>query len=245
MTFQGFEGMDAIGAESPDGHFISWQPGKVATFAPEGMAWLLTPGTDLVLQMHMQPTGKPEQVQASVGFFFTDDPPTRHPVKLVLRSTEIDISGGRGELRIRNSQYRLPVDVHAIGVIPHAHYLGKRLEAEAIRPDGTRDVLLRISDWDFNWQGDYRYAEPIHLPQGTTLVQRFSYDNSAANVRNPNSPPQRVTYGLQSVDEMGELWLQVSARDSKRSAGTAARLCATYARGDRPTQPSETEFESG
>ena len=76
-------------------------------------------------------------------------------------------------------------------------------------PDGTTDVLLRIPDWDFNWQGDYRFANPPRLPKGTTLVQRFSYDNSPANVRNPNSPPQRVRYGLQSVDEMGELWLQV------------------------------------
>ncbi len=204
----GFAGMEAQGAESPDGHFISWQPGKIATMAPEGMAWLLTPGTDLVLQMHMQPTGKPERVQASVGFFFTNEPPSRFPTKLVLRSTEIDIPAGDANYEFE-TRYTLPTDVELIGIIPHAHYLGKRLEALAIMPDGTTDVLLRIPDWDFNWQGDYRYAEPIRLPKGTTLVQRFSYDNSSANVRNPHTPPQRVRYGLQSVDEMGELWLQV------------------------------------
>jgi Tfp pilus assembly protein PilF len=172
------------------------------------MAWLLTPGTDLVLQMHMQPTGKPEQVQAAVGFFFTDEPPTKFPLKLVLRSTEIDIPAGEANYQFE-SRYTLPADVQLYGIIPHAHYLGKRLEALAVRPDGTTDSLLRISDWDFNWQGDYQFTDPPRLPRGTTLVQRFSYDNSAANPRNPHSPPQRVRYGLQSVDEMGELWLQV------------------------------------
>ncbi len=207
----GYSGMEAEGAESPDGHFISWQPGKVATAAPDGMAWLLTPGTELVLQMHMQPSGKAEQVEAAVGFYFSADPPTRFPVKLVLRSTEIDIPAGEANYQLE-TRYTLPVDVDVIGVIPHAHYLGKKLEALAVRPDGTTEVLLRIPDWDFNWQGDYRFAEPPLLPRGTTLVQRFTYDNSEANVRNPNTPPLRVRYGLQSVDEMGELWLQVLPR---------------------------------
>jgi Flp pilus assembly protein TadD len=204
----GFEGMEAEGAESPDGHFISWQPGKVTTPAPEGMAWLLTPGTDLVLQMHMQPTGKPEQVQAAVGFFFTDQPPVRFPLKLALRSTEIDIPAGDANYQFE-TRYTLPTDVQLYGIIPHAHYLGKQLEALAVLPDGRTDTLLRISNWDFNWQGDYQFADPPRLPRGTTLVQRFTYDNSAANPRNPHSPPKRVRYGLQSVDEMGELWLQV------------------------------------
>ena len=204
----GFAGMEAEGAESPEGHFVSWQPGKVVTPAPEGMAWRLTPGTDLVLQMHLQPSGKPESVRAAVGFYFTDEPPKRFPVKLVLRSTAIDIPPGETDYLLE-SRYTLPADVRLIGVIPHAHYLGKTLEALAILPDGTTTTLLRIPSWDFNWQGDYRYESPPVLPRGTLLIQRFTYDNSEANVRNPNSPPQRVAYGLQSTDEMGELWLQV------------------------------------
>jgi hypothetical protein len=165
-------------------------------------------GTDLVLQMHLQPTGKPEDILASVGFYFTDEPPTRYPTKLALRSTEIDIPPGEANYTIE-ARYTLPSDVRVIGLIPHAHYLGKQLEALAVAPDGTTEVLLRIPAWDFNWQGDYRFVNPPLLRRGTTLVQRFSYDNSESNVRNPNSPPQRVRYGLQSTDEMGELWFQV------------------------------------
>ncbi len=242
----GFGGMEAEGAESPDGHFISWQPGKIATSAFDRTAWQLTPGTDLVLQMHIQPTGKPERVQAAVGFYFTDEPPTRFPVKLVLRSTDIDIPPGETDY-VFEERYTLPIDVELIGLIPHAHYLGKRLEALAILPSGTTEVLLRIPEWDFNWQGDYRFATPPRLPKGTTLVQRFSYDNSPANIRNPNSPPRRVRYGLQSVDEMGELWLQVlpsSAADREtllRDLGQ--RALREIARTSRRTLQSESDNE--
>ena len=99
----GFDGMEAEGAESPDGHFISWQPGKVATAAPEGTAWQLTPGTDLVLQMHMQPPGKCERVQASVGLYFTDEPPTRFPGQAGIAIDRDRHPGRRGQLYVRNA----------------------------------------------------------------------------------------------------------------------------------------------
>ncbi len=211
----GYPGMDTgTGAASPSGHFISWQPGKQASFSLPGMSWRLAPRTDLVLQLHMQTTGKVEAVQSSVGFYFTDEPPKRVPYKIVLRSTEIDIPAGDGDYAV-GASYRLPVDVHVLGIIPHAHYLGKRLQGYATLPDGKRQWLMKIDDWDFNWQGDYRYRDPIFLPKGAVISQHFAYDNTAENPRNPHSPPQRVTYGLQTTDEMGELWLQLLPSSSK------------------------------
>ena len=207
----GFGGMSTgSGAHSPGGHFISWQPGKVATKVPKGMAWRLAPDTDLVLQLHMQTTGREEKVQPSVGFYFTNEKPTLFPYKLVLRSTDIEIPAGDSDYSFEAS-YRLPVSVNVLGVIPHAHYLGKKLHAFATLPDGSKQWLMRIDDWDFNWQGDYRYEKPLRLPKGSTLVQRFSYDNSAGNPRNPNNPPKAVRYGLNTTDEMGEFWIQVLA----------------------------------
>lgn len=206
---QGYPGMDSgTGASSPSGHFISWQPGKLAAFSPSGMSWRLAPNTDLVLQLHMQTTGKEESVQPSVGFYFTDEPPKRIPYKIVLRSTKIDIPPGAIDYPVESS-YKLPVDVHVLGVIPHAHYLGKKLEGFAIFPNGEQKSLMKIDDWDFNWQGDYRYKNPIFLPKGTVIYQRFTYDNSEENPRNPHNPPQRVTYGPQTTDEMCELWFQL------------------------------------
>src|SRR5207244_3113424 len=120
----------------------------------------------------------------------------------------LDIPPGATNYLVEDN-YRLPVDVELLGVLPHAHYLAKRMEGSAVLPDGSRQDLLLIKDGDFNWQGDYRYAHPVHLPKGTTLAMRFTYDNSSGNVRNPNHPPQRVRYGLQTTDEMAELSFQV------------------------------------
>jgi tetratricopeptide (TPR) repeat protein len=122
--------------------------------------------------------------------------------------------------------------------LPHTHYLGKRLEGSALLPDGTSESLLSIPDWDFNWQGDYRYSHPVHLPAGTSLRMRFVYDNSAENPRNPNQPPREVLYGPQSSDEMGELWFQVRLN----STNDAALLSAAYNNKNRRMFASYDEF---
>jgi Flp pilus assembly protein TadD len=83
------------------------------------------------------------------------------------------------------------------------------VEAWATLPDGTRRWLIKISDWDINWQAVYRYREPVPLPKGTKVEMRISYDNSTSNPRNPNHPPKRVRTGPRSEDEMGHVWLQV------------------------------------
>jgi tetratricopeptide repeat protein len=209
----GFEGMVLPEtSRMPGGHFLGWQPGKVPSMVPEGLAWLLNPGTDLVVQLHLHPSGKPEMIQPSIGFYFTDTPPTNQLVRINLSQLFIDIPAGATNYTIEQS-YLLPVDVQVFGISPHTHYLGKELQGFALLPDGTRNWLLRIKDWDFNWQGDYRYQTPQFLPQGSRLQMRFSFDNSTNNVRNPRNPPQRVKYGLQTTDEMGELWFQVLPRD--------------------------------
>jgi tetratricopeptide (TPR) repeat protein len=171
------------------------------------MGWILPKKSDLVLQLHLRATGKREKVQVSVGFYFSNKPPTRLPAVLCLRSTAIDIPAGESNYSFENS-YTLPVEGDVLAVLPHQHYLGKELRAWAELPDGTRRDLLWIKRWDFNWQGAYRYATPVPLPKGATIRMRYSYDNSANNARNPNQPPKRVRYGLESSDEMGEFWLQ-------------------------------------
>jgi Flp pilus assembly protein TadD len=107
---------------------------------------------------------------------------------------------------------RLPLDVDVLAVYPHAHYLGKLLEAYATLPDGRREWLVRIPNWDLNWQAVYRLQRPMYLPKGTVISMRFHYDNSSEAPRNPNTPPKRVRGGNQSTDEMAHLWLQVLPR---------------------------------
>ncbi len=209
----GFDGMEAPETVNmPGGQLLGWQPGKTPYFNPPGLAWVLETNTDLVLQVHMNPSGKPETVQPSVGFYFTDDPPTNSPYRLRLTVLNLDIPPDEPNY-VGEESYTLPVDLSFIRVSAHAHYLGKDLQSYAILPDGKKQWLLRIKDWDFNRQGDYRYARPVELPKGTKVVLHYIYDNSTNNVRNPNHPPKRVRFGLQTVDEMGELSFQVLPRN--------------------------------
>ena len=71
---------------------------------------------------------------------------------------------------------------------------------------------MSISDWDFGWQDVYRVAAPYWLPAGTRIATEYVFDNSAANPRNPESPPARALWGFRSADEMGDVWLQVMTR---------------------------------
>lgn len=208
----GFGGMDLPPtAAMPQGHFLTWQPGRRAYKVRDGFAWTLPAGADFVIQIHANPTGKPEFLQPEIGFYFTTQPPTNSLYKIGLMSTAIDIPAGQSNYVVEDS-YTLPVDATVYAVNPHAHYLGKELQGYATLPDGSRKWLLRINNWDFYWQGDYRLKEPLALPKGTVLTMHYLYDNSENNPRNPSHPPKRVRSGVQATDEMAEFWIQVSPR---------------------------------
>jgi tetratricopeptide (TPR) repeat protein len=192
----------------PNGQFVSWTPGKGALRYEEGIAWTLDETLDVVLQLHLRPTGKPEPIRVSVGLYFSDAPPTKHPLAIRLWSREIDIPAGEPAYVVE-CEYTLPVDVSVYGVYPHAHYLGKDLRGWAVLPDGSERSLIHIRSWDFNWQEEYFYAEPVALPKGTVVRTRYVFDNSADNPFNPSQPPKPVRHGFQSTDEMAELQLQV------------------------------------
>ena len=214
----GFGGMNVPDTvKMPSGYFLSYQPGKMPSAEPPGFGWTLKPGQELVLQTHLRPTGKPEELQARVGLYFTDIPPTNTTRVFVLSSFTIDVPPGAKEYRVDDS-FTMPVEADVLAVLPHTHYLGKRLEGVAKFPDGKTRELLLIPQWDFNWQGEYRYAQPMHVPAGTTLEMHYTFDNSAANAANPNQPPKEVFCGPQSTDEMAELWFQVLLRGTNDAA---------------------------
>jgi tetratricopeptide (TPR) repeat protein len=207
----GYSGSMERDARYPEGQLLGWTPGQAPHPAPDGTQWRLEPGSDLVVQLHLQPTGKVEHVGVTVGFFFTDTPPVRAPAGLRLGSETIDIPAGATEYVVADS-YRLPVDVEVVAVQPHAHNLARTMEAKAELPDGTTRWLIAIDDWDFRWQDVYRYATPLALPKGTRVSIRYTYDNSTGNPRNPHQPPARVVWGQNTSDEMGDFWMQVIPR---------------------------------
>ena len=210
----GYDGLMPRSAEYPSGHFLGWTPGQVAPLVAPELAWTLDPGSDLVVQLHLQSSGQVEQVLPEIGFFFSDQIPTRRPTILRLGSQGIDIAPGESRFVIRDA-YTLPVDVQLLATQPHAHYRAREIRGIADLPDGTSRLVMHIKDWDFRWQHVYREVTPIRLPRGTRLSMEYSYDNSAANVRNPQLPPTRVFWGQRSNDEMGDLWFQLLA-DSER-----------------------------
>lgn len=209
----GFGGMDVItevtGEFDPDSHFLFWKPGSPAQQEPDNMAWKLDPGSDLILNLHLQPSGKPEVVEAEVGLYFAPHAPTLHPMLLQLEHDgALNIPAGNPAFSVTD-HLKLPMPVQVLAIYPHAHYLGKTVEAWAELPGGQRVPLLKIDRWDINWQASYTYRKPIDLPAGTTVAMRMGFDNSAQNPRNPNHPPQLVRAGNRSEDEMGHVWLQV------------------------------------
>jgi len=209
----GFDGMRPP-AGFPPGHMLTWVPGKRPVAEPDSLPWALEGDADLVLQIHMQRTGKTELLQPTLGLYFTNRPPARAALVIGLLSQLIDIPPGENNCVVERS-FKLPVDVQVLNVLPHLHYLGKEVQGFATLPNGTKEWLLFIKHWDFNWQGEYRYRKPVFLPKGAILTMRYTYDNSDGNTRNPNHPPRRVVFGPQSTDEMGELWFQVLPNNTK------------------------------
>ncbi|PYR01022.1 MAG: hypothetical protein DMF96_01505 [Acidobacteria bacterium] len=208
----GYEGLIPLSARNPDGYFLGWTPGQAPSVVQDRMAWPLEKDGDLVMMLHLRPTGAWETIEASVGLYFSDAPPTRTPAMIRLNRQDIDIPPGEQRYTASDS-YALPVDVDAYSVQPHAHNLAKEIKGWATLPDGTKTWLIYIRSWDFHWQDSYRYANPVRLPAGTRLTMEYTYDNSQSNPVNPNRPPKPVTYGQRTSDEMGDLWIQVLPRE--------------------------------
>ncbi len=193
----------------PSGGLGGWAPGAMSNPLPAGWGKMLRRGSDLVMQIHFHPSGKQETEQASLGIYFAKARPERIVAGAAARSFWINIAPGDSNYIVKAS-YTVPVDVDLIGITPHAHLLCKDMKATARLPDGTVKNLIWIKDWDFAWQGQYRYAERMRLPAGTLVSMVYTYDNSDRNPRNPSTPPKRVHFGEQTVDEMAILFLEFS-----------------------------------
>jgi Flp pilus assembly protein TadD len=208
----GFGGMDVGDVQSADGFYLVWTPGKTPAPGGPNDAWRIDEHTDLVLQLHMQTTGKPERVRPTLGLYFTDRPPPRPSFSLRIGDPPIDIPPGDKSYRITDDLI-LATDVDVVSLFPHAHHVARRFHVWATLPNGGSRELLRIEDWDFNWQDEYTFRTPVFLPAATRIAMEIVYDNSEDNVRNPSHPPRRVTSGEQSTDEMGNVTLRVMPRD--------------------------------
>jgi tetratricopeptide (TPR) repeat protein/mono/diheme cytochrome c family protein len=242
----GFGGME-IRIESqvfdPDTHLLFWKPGTVPYVEPEGMALRLDKGTDLILNTHLQPSGKPEVIQPSIGLYFTPHRATKLPMLLQLENdARLDIPAGQKDFLVTD-EFTVPIDVELLAIYPHAHYLGRDLQAFATLPDGTSEMLIHIPHWNLNWQAVYRYSDPVRLPRGTKVSLRYVYDNSEENPLNPNHPPAEVSGGNRSSDEMCHLWLQVLPVDFDSTKGDP-RMALQEALARHNVEKNPADFEA-
>jgi tetratricopeptide (TPR) repeat protein len=219
----GYEGVILHSADYPDGHFLGWTPGQAPPPSNE-LAWKLEGGADLVVQLHVRPTGRAESIAPLIGLYFTSDPPAQRPAIVRLGKQDLDIPAESNGYAVADS-FRLPVDAQVVAVQPHAHYRARSVSAWATLPDGSRRPLLQIDDWDFNWQDQYRFSNPFWLPAGTTVSMTYIFDNRSTNPRNPSGRAERVQWGWRTSDEMADVWIQMLTRTpaDQRALSSAAR----------------------
>ncbi|HEX9818440.1 MAG TPA: ascorbate-dependent monooxygenase [Methylomirabilota bacterium] len=179
-----------------------WVPGLAPIEIPPRVAWGIPPGARLVIQVHYHNPGDTPQTDVTrVGVHFTSRPFERRLNRVRPSAWNFVIPARAPRARVVATA-SVDEDFEAMSVNAHMHLLGREMTVTAHLPDGTRRPLLRIDDWDFEWQLLYSFRRPVSLPAGTVVEAECVYDNSATNPRNPSSPPRTVTSGFETTDEM-------------------------------------------
>ena len=181
----------AIGGFAPGTSTMTFEPGT---------AMLLRKGSTLVLQMHYTPNGKEAVDQTKVGLFFAKEPPKEEVRFASLLNGSFVIPAGVRD-HIVTAEMTMTADVTLRRMLPHTHLRGKSWEYTAIYPDGRSEIILSVPRYDFNWQTDYVFAQPLKLPKGTRIRAVAHYDNSVANKSNPDAKID-VRWGDQTWEEM-------------------------------------------
>lgn len=195
-TFKGRHG----GRFDQTGFLAIIVPGQGPTRFPDDTAKFLPAGSWLKFQFHYTPTGEELWDEPEVGLIFSDGPPRHELFTNVCIDRRMVVPAGAPDYEVTAS-FEFDVDAHIRAFHPHMHLRGKSFRYNLHYPNGESRELLRIDEWDFNWQYAYELISPVPVPAGSVLVATAIYDNSAANPRNPD-PTVDVRFGQQATDEM-------------------------------------------
>jgi hypothetical protein len=178
-----------------------YTPGNVPdTFRPN-QAKLIKAGSDLVFQMHYTANGKTAAAdKTSVGLIFAKQPPAERVLTVALANDKFVIPPGDGNHRAP-AQATLPKGGTLLSFFPHMHVRGKAFEYKLAQPGAEQQTLLRVPNYNFNWQLTYRLEKPIALQPGAKMEVAGWFDNSPNNAFNPD-PKAEVRWGEQSWEEM-------------------------------------------
>jgi peroxiredoxin len=193
-------------------------PGTAPLNFPEGTARLIPAGSKLVFQMHYTPNGVEQIDRTSVGLLLADPSKVQRAMKAEIAvNTKFRIPPDDSYFQA-TADYRFGQDTILYSLFPHMHLRGKSFRIEAVYPDKRREVLLHVPHYRFDWQNRYALAEPLHLPEGTVLHCDAHFDNSPANLSNPD-PKAEVHFGEQTWDEMLVGYFDVAPADQDLRLG--------------------------
>ncbi len=180
----------------------AYVPGLRLDPLPEGAAKLVPAGSELEFEMHYTPVGTPQEDVSRVGLIFAEDAEVTHEVITAeIGNLGFRIPPGEPNHLVTGSSRAIKAPVTLLSLSPHMHLRGKSFRYDLIEADGTRRTLLDVPRYDFNWQTRYVLTEPITLPKDAVLHGRAHFDNSPANLANPD-PTKEIRWGDQSWEEM-------------------------------------------
>ena len=153
------------------------------------------------MNQHYHPNGRSETTDRTrIGLYFGDGEMEAEISAILAGTTDFSIPAGVSEHRLE-ARHEVKTDSKIVSYFPHMHMRGKRMSFTAVYPDGRREILLDVPEYDFDWQLFYYPEEPKLLPAGSVIEIVAVYDNSADNPDNPD-PTRDVGFGLESTDEM-------------------------------------------
>jgi len=202
----GYTRFGGFGFSPVEENWGGWVPGSQARFFPAGMGKRLFRRASVLLQIHYGPSFVTQTDSSVINVFFARQPVTRYVQTLPVISPQTLTNGPfvlpANQLKTFRTNLVVPFDVTLLSVLPHAHLLGNKWKVWAVKPNGDTIRLVKINDWDFRWQGNYRFTNLLRVPAGSRLQAEITYDNTAQNPRNPFDPPQQVQWGESTTAEM-------------------------------------------
>jgi hypothetical protein len=201
----GYEQYSGFGFYPTYDNWSGWVPGNKTRYFPQGISNYILPNSKVLLQMHYGPSPIDAKDSTVVNIYYSKSTNNRF-IRGGLISPNDIIDGPffipANKKKSFHAKYKVVADYSLISITPHAHWLGKKWEVFAVHPNGDTTHLIKINDWDFNWQNFFSFKKFIKLEKGTIIYTSAEFDNTERNYRQPNNPIKNVLWGESAKDEM-------------------------------------------
>jgi hypothetical protein len=177
-----------------------WVAGSPPSIFPPGTGQPLVAKQLVTLNMHYHPSGTAGTDASKLGFYFGEGELGKVITTAFGADPGMIIPAEAAEHR-EEAIYLFGQDSHILSFLPHMHVRGKSMKYTLELPDGRKDVLLSVPEYDYNWQNIYRLEEPIAAPAGSILHVEAVWNNSTSNLANPD-PKRTISWGEGTNDEM-------------------------------------------